>query len=124
MQKNLNTELLRLPYYDCIRFTIVHPMHNLFLGSSKRMMEIWIDLSLLTRADLEHIQSKVDATNVPSNFGRIPYKIAKSFSGFTAEQWKTWVMVFSALFGHLPSHHYKCWLNFVKACKLLSKPMI
>jgi hypothetical protein len=101
-------------------------MHNLFLGTAKRMMEIWIDLSLLTRADLERIQSKVDATNVPSNYGRMPYKIATSFSGFTAEQWKTWVTVFSpfALFGHLPSRHYKCWLNFVKACKLLSKPMI
>ncbi|CAB3980413.1 Hypothetical predicted protein [Paramuricea clavata] len=119
-------ELLRLPYFDCIRFTIVDHMHNLFLGTAKRMMEIWIDLSLLTRADLERIQSKVDTTNVPSNFGRMPYKIATSFSGFTAEQWKTWVTVFSpfALFGHLPSRHYKCWLNFVKACKLLSKPMI
>ena len=120
------SELLRLPYFDCIRFTIVNPMHNLFLGTAKRMMEIWLELSILTRADLEHVQQKVDASSVPSSMSRIPFKIAKSFSGFTAEQWKTWVIVFSpfALFTHLPVNHYKCWLNFVKACKLLSQLMI
>ena len=120
------SELLRLPYFDCIRFTIVDPMHNLFLGTAKRMMEIWLNLSILTQADLENMQVKVDASNVPSDLGRLPFKIAKSFSGFTAEQWKSWVTVFSpfALFDHLPDDHYKCWLNFVKACKLLSQPMI
>ena len=89
-------------------------------------MELWLELSVLTRVDLEHVQQKVDASNTPSNMGRLPFKIAKSFTGFTAEQWKTWVTVFSpfALLGHLPVNHYKCWLNFVKACKLLSKPMV
>ena len=101
-------------------------MHNLFLGTAKRMMEIWLELSILTRADLEHVQQMVDRCQVPSNFGRLPFKIAKSFSGFTAEQWKTWVTVFSpfALYSRLPADHYKCWLNFVQACKLLSQPMI
>ena len=83
------SELLRLPYFDCIRFIIVDPMHNLFLGTAKRMIEIWLELSVLTQADLEHVQNKVDASNVPSYLGRLPFKIAKSFSGFTAEQWKT-----------------------------------
>ena len=55
------SELLRLPYFDCIRFTIVDPMHNLFLGTAKRMMEIWLNLSILTQADLENMQVKVDA---------------------------------------------------------------
>ena len=120
------SDLLRLPYFDCIRFTIIDPMHNLFLGTAKRMMEMWLELSLLTRADLEKVQQKVYSTNVPSNIGRLPFKIAKSFSGFTAEQWKTWTTVFSPFdsFGHLPVNHYNCWLNFVKACKLLSQPMI
>ena len=120
------SELLRLPYFDCIRFTIVDPMHNLFLGTAKRMPEMWLELSALTRDDLECAQQKVDASSLPSNLGRLPFKIAKSFSGFTAEQWKSWVTVFSpfALFGHLPENHYKCWLNFVKACRLLSQPMI
>ena len=120
------SELLRLPYFDCIRFTIVDPMHNLFLGTAKRMIEMWLEMSILTQADLEHVQSKVDSSNVPSYLGRLPFKIAKSFSGFTAEQWKTWVIIFSpfALFGHLPDAHYRFWLKFVKACKILCQPMI
>ena len=99
------SELLRLLYFDCIRFTIVDPMHNLFLGTAKRMMEIWLELSILTRADLEHVQQIVDRCKVFSNIGRLPFKIAKSFSGFTAEQWKTWVTVFSlfALYSRLPA---------------------
>ena len=94
-------------------------MHNLFLGTAKRMMEIWLELGIITRTDLEAIQHKIDACNVPSNMGRIPFKIAKSFCGFTAEQWKTWVTVFSpfALLEYLPDNHYKCWLNFVAAAK-------
>ena len=90
------------------------------------MMEIWLELSILTRADLEHVQKMVDGCKAPSNMGRLPFKIAKYFSGFTAEQWKSWVIVFSpfALFSRLPANHYKCWLNFVQACKLLSQPII
>ena len=36
------------------------------------------------------------------------------------------MIVFSpfALFSRLPADHYKCWLNFVQACKLLSQPII
>jgi len=31
------TELMNLPYYDCIRCTIIDPMHNLLLGTPKRL---------------------------------------------------------------------------------------
>ena len=79
------SELLRLPYFDCIRFTIIDPMHNLFLGNAKHMIEIWLELSVLIEADLEHVQNKVDASNVPSYLGRLPFKVAKSFLGFTAK---------------------------------------
>ncbi len=95
-------------------------------AAPKRMIEIWLEHSILTQADLEHVQNRVDASKVPSNLGRLPFKIAKSFSGFTAEQWKTWVIAFSpfALFGQLPDAHYRCWLKFIKACKILCLPMI
>jgi hypothetical protein len=53
-------------------------------------------------------------------------KIAKSFSGFAADQWKTWVTVFSpyALYGILPDVHNRCWLKFVKACRLICTPLV
>ncbi len=120
------SELLRLPYFDCIRYTIIDPMHNLFLGTAKHVMESCLEASILTAADLQKVQERVDAVNVPTNMGRIPAKIAKSFSGFTAEQWKEWVTVFSpyALFDLLPSDHYNLWLKFFKACKLICTPMV
>ena len=101
-------------------------MHNLFLGTAKHVMETWLDESVLTSGDLQKVQKKVDAIHVPTNIGRIPGKIAKSFSGFTADQWKTWVTVFSpyALYGILPNAHYRCWLKFVKACRLICTPLV
>ena len=87
------SELLRLPYFDCIRFTVIDPMHNLFLGTAKHVMETWMDASVLTPADFQKAQDKVDSVHVPTNIGRIPGKIAKSFSGFMAEQWKMWILV-------------------------------
>ena len=34
------TEFLRLDYFDTVCFSVVDPMHNLFLGTAKRMMGI------------------------------------------------------------------------------------
>ena len=101
-------------------------MHNLFLGTAKQVMETWMHASVLTSADLQKAQDKVDSVHVPTNIGRIPGKIAKSFSGFTTEQWKMWVAVFSpyALNGILPDVHYRCWLHFVKACRLICTPLV
>ena len=35
------SELLRLPYYDSIRFSVVDPMCNVILGSAKHIMVLW-----------------------------------------------------------------------------------
>lgn len=35
--------LLELDYFDPIRMTIIDPMHNLFLGTAKRVLNLWID---------------------------------------------------------------------------------
>ena len=120
------SELLRLPYFDCIRFTVIDPMHNLFLGTAKHVMETWLNAGILTAADLQKVQEKVDSAHVPTNIGRIPGKIAKSFSGFTADQWKNWVTIFSsyALYGVLAEKHYRCWLLFVNACRLICGPIV
>lgn len=47
------TELLRLPYFNTIHFIIVDPMHNLFLGTAKRMVSIWRDNGLLPEAEFD-----------------------------------------------------------------------
>ena len=38
--------LTELPYFDCVRLHVVDPMHNLLLGTSKRMMHVWLDSGL------------------------------------------------------------------------------
>ena len=35
------SNLILLPYYDSVRFAIIDPMHNLFLGTAKKMINVW-----------------------------------------------------------------------------------
>lgn len=118
---------MQLEYFDCIRFTIIDPMHNLFLGTAKHMMKnIWLPNKLFKQNDLKAIQDLIDNMKVPSNMGQIPNKIASSFGSFTSEQWKLWTVVYSefALKNYLPTEDYKLWLLFVKACRILTAPVI
>ena len=119
--------LIELPYFDPIRFTIIDPMHNLFLGTAKHVMKnLWMKKNIITSDHLELIQARVDTYKAPSGIGRIPHKISSSFGGFTAEQWKNWVTLYSmfALRNVLPQQHYKCWQKFVMGCFYLCRRSI
>ena len=63
---------------------------------------------------------------VPADVGRVPHKIQSGFSGFTADQLKNWVTIYSipALFDLLPSEHFECWRHFVLACRILCRNSI
>ena len=116
-----------LPYIDLIRFTVIDPMHNLFLGTAKHMLHnIWLAKGLLSHAEADHIQNIINSCRVPSSVGRIPHKILSSFSGFTADQWKNWVLMYSlpSLFSVLPPSDLKCWRKFVVACICLCSPTL
>ena len=119
--------LLDLPYFDPIRMTIIDPMHNLYLGTSKHILKnVWMSKDLITPSDLSVIQDRIDSMQVPRYVGRIPYKIASSFSGFTADQFKSWTNYFSliCLRDILPDDHLKCWQLFVMAARLLCQMSI
>lgn len=81
------TELLRLQYFDTVKFTVIDPMHNILLGTAKLMTSLWKEKGIITTKDFETIQLHVDKFTTP-DIGRIPYKIASGFSSFTADQWK------------------------------------
>lgn len=66
------TELLRLSYFNTIRFTVVDPMHNVLLGTAKLMVSLWKERGLITTNDFEQIQMQVDNFIVPPDIGRIP----------------------------------------------------
>ena len=109
--------LIKLPYIDLIRFTVIDPMHNLYLGTAKRMIHYWTneqqhDTShpILTKADLKVIQEIIN-TNLPlSNISHIPHKIAAGFSSFMADQWCSWILLYSTfcLCNYLPENHRHC----------------
>ena len=115
--------LLKLPYSDPTRMLIIDPMHNVFLGSGKHMLEIWLKHGIITTTHFSLIQSKVDRICTPIDIGRIPYKIMSAFSGFTADQHKNWIITFSipVLYDILPSPHFECWHSFVLACRIICK---
>ena len=118
--------LFELPYYDAIRFAVIDPMHNLFLGTSKHLMTIWKDSEILTKTDFQAIQQKIEKINVPLDIGRIPYKIESGMSSLTADQWKTWTCLYSlyVLQGVLPEEHLNLWWLFVQACILICQPVL
>lgn len=118
------SELLKLPYFNVVRYHLVDPMHNLFLGTAKRLLTLWKDKGYLN--NLEDIQKEVDNILPPGNVGRIPHKIAAGFSGFTAEQWMLWTVLYSPLVlrNKIPQELYDHWIIFSQACSLLCSPSI
>jgi Transposase family tnp2 len=64
------SELLRLPYFDPITFTIVDPMHCLFLGIARWIVKrLWIETGVLTPETLKIIQKKMNEFQIPSDLG-------------------------------------------------------
>ena len=63
----------------------IDPMHNLFLGTGKRMIFVWLEQQLLSKDNFKTMQTLIDSMHVPSNIGRIPLKIESSFVGFTTD---------------------------------------
>ena len=118
--------LLELPYWNPIRYSTVDPMHNLFLGTAKHVMNVWLEKDCITKQQLKHIEHTVSKITTPRNVGRLPLKIASGFAGFTADQWRNWIIVFSpvALKNILDPDHLRCWLLFVRACFVLCNRII
>jgi hypothetical protein len=123
------SEMLRLPYHNPIRHLIVDPMHCLFLGIARWIVKkLWIDGDKLTKDDLKKMEKRAKNIKVPADLGRIPYKIAtgEGFSGFTADQWKTFIMVYATplMWDLLSEPDRKILANFVRACYLLLSRII
>ena len=118
------SELLRLPYMDPIRFAVVDPMHCLFLGIAKWIIQsIFIKENKLNSEQLRAAQRRMDNVQLPSDIGRIPPKIAigEGFSKLTADQWKTFIMIYATtiLWDMLDDNDRKILGHFVRACNLL-----
>ena len=119
-------ELTRLPYFDSMNFFAIDPMHNLLLGTAKRMLTLWKKSDTLTNENLMCIQVCVDSFTTPTTIGRIPLKIESGFSDFTADQWKHWIIIYSlvCMKNYLSENEYLCWQKFVHAVFLFCSRVI
>ncbi|XP_071143344.1 uncharacterized protein [Mytilus edulis] len=115
-----------LEYFDPIRMSIIDPMHNLYQGTAKKLIKIWLELKILLPEELKTVQERVDSVNAASNIGAIPRKISSSFGGFTAEQWKNWTNVFSifSLKDVLPNADLDIWRKFVLASHTIASKYV
>ena len=123
------SEMLRLPYHDPIRHLVVDPMHCLFLGIAHWIVKrLWVNSGKITKPQLEEMEKKMKLIKLPSDLGRIPNKISigEGFSGFTADQWKTFILVYTTplLWNILRNSDQKILSNFVRACFLLTLRII
>lgn len=81
---------------------------------------------MISDSQFDLLQERMDSFIVPSDIGRIPYKIRSGFSSFTADQWKNWVVYYSVIVLRdiLPEDELECWRHFVLACRVLSRKSI
>ena len=120
-------QLPQLPYFDPVRMLILDPMHNLYIGTAKTIIGVWIKQGILRLSDLKIINSRIACIVIPTNvsFSALPPTVEHTLS-FTAEQMMIWVNYYSlyCLYELLPQNHYECWRHFVLASRLLSKRCI
>ncbi|OAD66829.1 hypothetical protein PHYBLDRAFT_174852 [Phycomyces blakesleeanus NRRL 1555(-)] len=109
-----------------LRGTIIDPMHNLFLGTPKRMMDRWVDKKTIGAKEFAAMEKIAETMVLPTDYTKLISKIGKGFPYMKADDWKSWVLVYSPvlLHGVLPFEMYNNWMNFVCACRYLIKPRI
>jgi hypothetical protein len=122
--------LYDLAYYESIRAVIIDPMHNLYLGTGKHFFEELRKRGILTVEQLEEItkQLKEIEKESPQDIGRFPRNVndEDAIKGFTAEQWKNWINLFSipCLTGKLDKRLLNIWKKFCMASIILSQRVI
>ena len=118
--------LLSLPYFDPVRYTAIDPMHNLLLGTGKHTFKVWLAKGILSEHSLAEIDRRAKLVQVPSDIGRLPTNISSNYGGFKADQWRSWITVYSpvVLKGLLPTAHFLCWMIFVRATCILCQRIL
>jgi len=101
-------------------------MHNLFLGTAKRMFQLWLEEEILTKRNLKIVEERIKEMEVGTGLGRLPHKISSNHGHYKASQWKHWTTIYSTyvLDGLLPNIHLNCWNTFVMACRFLAVPIL
>ena len=114
------SELVHLDYFNLIRCHVIDPMHNLFEGIAKFFTKNLLEKKLI---NCSLVSDRIKRITSPMKVGRLPTKIEANYSGFTADQWRNWCLIYSpiVLVDAIPPQIYTIWMFFVKACRLLCR---
>ena len=66
--------LVSLPYFDPVRFHTIDPMHNLFLGTTKHVMKVWMQTNLITIPILQKFENMI--TNLEFPLAQVEFHLA------------------------------------------------
>lgn len=120
------SQLHLLDYFEPVRFTVFDSMHNLYLGTCKRIMtKVWIPQGDITKLDREEMASMCEKIVLPFGYdsGSIARKIryGDGFVHFKAAEWLVFTVCLSPLLlkGRLSNAKYQNWMVFVEALQLL-----
>lgn len=92
--------LMDLENFDVVRGTPVDVMHNIYLGTCKRLMVMLTKgrggrKPIINKQGLERMQAFMDNVSCPSDVGRIPIRVVQGFSKFKAAEWSNWMCSFA-----------------------------
>lgn len=81
---------------------------------------------MISESQFELVQSRIERMVMPTDIGRIPFKIRSGFSSFTEDQFKNWINFFSliCLRDILVGDDLEVWRYFVLLCRIFSAKCI
>jgi hypothetical protein len=124
------SELLRLDYWDPIRFMVIDSLHAFWLGVCRSLMVMWRETKWKKGSGpkaLSIMQARLDAMRVPADVCRLLNKWSSNMSGLTGHQVKAFVGCFSvAVFAGFitDDNEIALWNLLVVASRLLSLHLI
>ena len=118
--------LIELPYMDVIRFTILDPMHAIFLGTVKHIIKLLVDLEIIDEDDLIAIDVMIQDVYRPSDAGRVPRGFVSNWKQFTAAEFKNFLLAFAGdvLKEIVPTKYYVLIMKLADACIRICKPCV
>ncbi|OAD71067.1 hypothetical protein PHYBLDRAFT_171128 [Phycomyces blakesleeanus NRRL 1555(-)] len=94
--KNTLSVFFRCPSFKAkiLHGTIIDPMHNLFLGTSKRLMDWWIAEKTIGPEEFALMEKIAETMVLPRDYTTLTTKIGKGFSYMKVDEWKSWVLIY------------------------------
>ncbi|XP_039311266.1 uncharacterized protein LOC113003043 isoform X1 [Solenopsis invicta] len=115
------SEMTRLPYFDCVWGFPVDYMHGTLLGIVKQLWDKWGNSrNYLKSSDKSIIDARLISINPPSEIHRLP-RLLKDRAKWKATEWRSWLLYYSipCLHAILPEVALNSYMLLVKSIHTL-----